>query len=292
MMKNLSLTLVLVLSIVFSDFARCEARIPTSEFARYAGIRVHYRNLGQGTSALILVHGWTCNSQFWNRSIGAFREYRVIAIDLPGHGQSDKPHIDYTANYFARSIEAVMRDASVDRAVLVGHSMGTPIIQQFYHLFPNKTLGLVIVDGSLLPVTQDAKAERVMASLRADYEGAATKFVDEMLQPIHDVKLRSEIRSMMLATPDYVGLSAVEGMMGEGARTYDKISVPVLAILADTGAWEPDTEASFRLIAPNLDFQMWPGVSHFLMMERPLAFNQYIRHFLSGNGLLRTADSE
>ncbi len=50
----------------------------------------------------------------------------MITVDLPGHGESDKPQIAYTMDLFARAVEAVMRDAGVDQAVLVGHSMGTP----------------------------------------------------------------------------------------------------------------------------------------------------------------------
>jgi pimeloyl-ACP methyl ester carboxylesterase len=73
----------------------------------------------------------------------------VIALDLPGHGQSDKPQIAYTMDLFANAIDAVMRDAKVERAVLVGHSMGTPVARQFYRKYPQKTLAIVIVDGGL-----------------------------------------------------------------------------------------------------------------------------------------------
>ena len=82
---------------------------------------------------------------FWRMQVPAFEtKSRVIAIDLPGHGRSDKPQIDYTMDLFARAIDAVLRDAKVDRAVLVGHSMGVPVVRQFYRKYPEKTRALVI----------------------------------------------------------------------------------------------------------------------------------------------------
>jgi pimeloyl-ACP methyl ester carboxylesterase len=78
-----------------------------------------------------------------------FGSLHLIAVDLVGHGKSDKPHVRYTMEVFARSIDSVLTDAKIKRAVLVGHSMGTPVVRQFLRLFPEKTAGLVIVDGAL-----------------------------------------------------------------------------------------------------------------------------------------------
>ena len=86
----------------------------------------------------------------------------MIAIDLPGHGQSDKPQVTYSMDYFARAVEAVMNDAKAKRAVLVGHSMGTPVARQFYRKYPQKTLAIVIVDGVLRPLGDKAMMDRMI----------------------------------------------------------------------------------------------------------------------------------
>ena len=124
-----SKTILLLSLLVLIVAARwVQGQTPKSEWAKYNGNKVHYYDIGnhKAKNALIFIHGWTCNADFWKDSYSAFPNYRVIAIDLPGHGQSDKPKVDYTMEYFARSIEAVMKKAKVQRAVLVGHSMGTP----------------------------------------------------------------------------------------------------------------------------------------------------------------------
>jgi hypothetical protein len=261
-------------------------RKPSSgRFADFNGVKVRYQSFGKGDEALIFVHGWTCNSDFWKAQFNLYGNRRVIAIDLPGHGESDKPETDYTMDFFAESIKAVMDEADVKRAVLVGHSMGTPVIRQFYRLYPKKVLGLIIVDGSLRSGTKE-QVEEFMTPLRTDYAKASVEFVDGMLQPIRDEKLKQEIRAAMLATPNYVGLSAMEGMINEKIWTNDKIDVPVLAILAESPWWKADEKEFFASIAPKLDFRMWQGVSHFLMMEKPLQFSQSVRFYLNKNKFL------
>lgn len=256
------------------------------KFADFDGVKVHYQSTGKGDEAIIFVHCWTCDAEFWRGQVSEFEDKRVITLDLPGHGRSDKPQIDYTMDYFARSIEAVMRDAKVKRAVLVGHSMGTPVIRQFYRIFPEKTLALVIVDGALRPMGTKAETEQFVAPLRADYKTQSAKMVDGMIASIKDEAIKSQIRTTMLAAPEFVGMSAMDGMNDEKIHAPDKINVPVLAILGESPYWAKDTEAFYRSLAPNLDFRMWQGVSHFLMMEKPQEFNQALRFFLNKNKLL------
>ncbi len=251
--------------LIFSVNAFSQIQMPKSNWAKFNNNKVHYTDVGnrKNKDALIFVHGWTCNADFWKESVNAFPEYRVIAIDLPGHGQSDKPKVEYSMEYFAKSIEAVMNKANIKNAVLVGHSMGTPVIRQFYRLYPKKTLGLVIVDGALRPMGTKTQVEQFTAVLRTDYKTNAPKMVDGMLMPIKDEKLKTSIRSAMLATPDYVALSAFEGMTDDKIWTTDKINVPVIALMAESPFWKPDTKEFYGTIAPDLDFQMWKGVSHF-----------------------------
>lgn len=270
----------------FAVFASAET--PKSRWAELDGNKIHYYDVGsrKNKNAIVFVHGWTCTADFWSESYNAFPEYRVITLDLPGHGQSDKPTANYTMEYFAKAVEAVLKKAKVKKAVLVGHSMGTPIIRQFYRLYPEETLGLVIVDGALRPFANKEQMAQFMALLRSDYKTQAPKMVDGMLQPVKDEALKKRIRDAMLATPDHVALSAMDGMADEKIYAPDKIDVPVLALMAKSPFWTPDVKEVYQSIAPDIDFQMWANVSHFLMMEKPKEFNEEIRKFIVRKKLL------
>src|SRR5258708_4946856 len=222
---------------------------------------------------------------FWSRQVPAFEgKIRVIAIDLPGHGLSDKPQVSYTMDLFARAIDAVMQDAKVDNAVLVGHSMGGPVIRQFYRKYPQKTLALVVVDGPLRSFGKKEEMERFIAPLRGPgYKEWADKFIDNMFGPSASAELRAEIKAPMLSTPQHVAVSAMEGMLDPAIWGDDKINVPVLAVM--TKNWPPDTEQFYRSLAPKLEYRLMEGVGHFLMMEKPGEFNETVRAFLTKNGL-------
>jgi pimeloyl-ACP methyl ester carboxylesterase len=295
---KITLTDVLAVALLFTAASVSDVRAYGAEKSlsaaesRYAMLdqsRVHYKSLGKGDRALIFIHGWTCDMSFWRLQVPAFADHtRVLAIDLPGHGQSDKPKADYTMDLFARAIDAVMRDAKVEKAVLVGHSMGTPVIRQFYRKYPQKTLALVIVDGGLRPFGKKEQMEVFLAPLRGpNYKEAAGRMIDGMVGPVKSAELRQQIKDSMLLTPQHVAVSAMDGMADETIYTPDKINVPVLAILAKSPFWQPDTEQFFRSLAPDLEYQMWDGVSHFLMMDKPAEFNDALSAFLVKKGLLK-----
>src|SRR5947209_9300966 len=260
-----------------------------SHFTTLDGARIHYVNYGKGSDALLLIHGWTCNLDNWRDQFADFaKRNRVIAIELPGHGQSDKPQTIYSMDLFARAVEAVMRDAKVKRAVLVGHSMGTPVARQFYRKYPEKTLAIVIVDGSLRPFGDKAFMDRLIAGFRGpNCRDAVGQMLTAISGPSLSADAKERIKASALSTPQQVLVSAMEGMADPSIWGDDKINVPVLAIMAKNPFYPPNVEESFRAIAPNVEFHMWDGVGHFIMMEKPQEFNASVLQFLDNNKLLK-----
>jgi pimeloyl-ACP methyl ester carboxylesterase len=260
-----------------------------SRFTTFDGARLHYVNYGKGSEALVLIHGWTCNIDNWRDQFPDLaKRNRVIAIDLPGHGQSDKPQLSYTMDLFARAVDAVLQDAKVKRAVLVGHSMGTPIARQFYRKYPDKTLAIVIVDGALRPLGDKAMMDKMLAGFRSpNYKDALAQLFAMMMGPKLSAEAKDRIRASYLNTPKHVLVSAMEGMADTSIYADDKINVPVFAVMAKNPFFPPDIEQQYRVLAPNLDFQMWEGVGHFIMMEKPKEFNEAVVVFLDKNKLLK-----
>ncbi|MEO7724263.1 MAG: alpha/beta fold hydrolase [Chthoniobacterales bacterium] len=94
---------------------------PSSHFAALDGIRVHYTNYGTGEKALLLVHGWSSDETVWKQQAPELaKSIRVITADLPGHGPSDKPEREYTMDFYAQALDAVLRDAGVKKATSSG----------------------------------------------------------------------------------------------------------------------------------------------------------------------------
>src|SRR5688572_26167661 len=118
-------------------------------FATFGTNKVCYAITGAGSNTVVLIHGWGGSKESWREQVSSLdRHYRVLAIDLPGFGKSDKPKTTYSMAFLADGVNTALQDVRVQKAVLVGFSMGSPVISAFYKKYPAKVAALVAVDGS------------------------------------------------------------------------------------------------------------------------------------------------
>jgi pimeloyl-ACP methyl ester carboxylesterase len=262
-----------------------------SHFAPFDGVKVHYESYGSGKEAVVFIHGWTCDLTFWRGQAPVYQSRRSLLIDLPGHGQSDKPKVAYPMEFFARGIEAALRDAGVERAVLVGHSLGGPIAYSFVRMFPGQVKAMVLVDATVGPEAANAR-ERAAQQLR--YQQRAQNLsgtvgeknflanVEAMFSPKTTSAMRAQIRAKMLATPEHVRVAAVTSPSElNPPPAGEMFGIPAIAIqAAQKGTLE--RAAAMRSIFPNLRLEQWEHSGHFLMMEDPARFNRSLEKFLAG----------
>jgi len=297
-MKTKFLTLIACLTLAVIGASLSVAQLPSkmmeldgvSMYARLDESKIHYKSHGKGDDAIVLIHGWGGNLELWNEHIAPLLKGRdrVLALSLPGHGKSDSPQTVYSMDYYARAVEAVMREAKVKRAVLVGHSMGTPIARQFYRKYPEKTLGIVIVDGSLRPFGDKKLMDGFLAGFRGpNYKEVGRQMFAGMAGPNLSPDIMTRVQTTFLNTPQHVLVSSMEGMADDSIWGADKVNVPVLAVMAKSPFWPPDTEQFYRGIAPKLDFVMWEGVGHFLQMEKPALFDDAVIAFMDKHKLMK-----
>jgi len=267
-----------------SGFART-----TSFFAKLDTNKIHYASLGSGSNTIVFVHGWAGSTDAWRLQVPALAsKARLIMIDLPGHGKSDKPRTAYTMDFFARAVDAILQDAKVDRAVLVGFSIGTPVISRFYRDFPAKVQALAAVDGSLrgFDATDEQKEQFIGPYRGAEYQEAAKKFIGAMFPNPGTAELRDRVLDDVVKTPQHVMVSAFEGMFDKAAWELKKIDVPLLVVNAKSPFWAEDYEPYVRKLQSKADYHVIEGAGHFLMLEKPAEFNAFLVEFLQKNGFI------
>ncbi|RJQ21728.1 MAG: alpha/beta hydrolase [Nitrospiraceae bacterium] len=293
--KIASVVTAALLLLSFCAFISCfdETR-STSSSSHYASlndIQVHYILKGKGDKTLLFIHGWSCDTTFWKAQIDFFKkDYRVIAINLPGHGKSSKPEIPYTFDLFADAVREVIDDAGIDKVFLVGHSMGYPVARHFIRKYPQRVSGLCIVDGAYfrVPSEPDKFAEwkkqidGYVQSLKSDNRKEfLNQFLASLFVEESPSELKAEIKAKMFSAPEHVANSAMEEMVRpENWKEYP-LNVPTLAVYAVSPDLPSDNEEYLRSLFPQMEYHQWDKVGHFVMMEQPERFNKLLSEYLS-----------
>jgi pimeloyl-ACP methyl ester carboxylesterase len=262
-----------------------------SRFAVVDGAKVHYKSIGDpgAKAAVVFIHGWSCDMTAWRAQVPAFEgKARVLVLDLPGHGRSDRPDVSYTMDRFASAVEGVMRDAGVERALLVGHSMGTPVARQFSRKWPAKTLGIVAVDGSLRNMFKDAAQAQTFLDrfTGPDFKAAMDGAAGFMVKPATPEPVKADVKRMFAGATQAVAVSAFKGMADPAIWTDDPIGVPLSVIVARGPNWTPDYFDYVRKLAPSAEIHEVPDAGHFVMMEKPETVNPLLVAFASKVGVV------
>lgn len=252
-----------------------------SPIASADGLQIAYSEAGDGDVAVVLIHGWMCDQSYWDEQVPFLAEhYRVVTIDLGGHGESGMHREGWPLAAFATDVEAVVKHLDLSPVLLVGHSMGGPVALQAAALLGDRVLGVVGVD-TLHNVEAKYDPEQVQPFLHAlenDFPTACEAFVRDMFTADADTELIDHIASDMCSGPSEVGSSLMRQFMDTDIDAIiAATSVPVRSINADK--WPTDVEVN-RKHAADYDVVIVEGVGHFLMMEKPATFNPILADVL------------
>jgi pimeloyl-ACP methyl ester carboxylesterase len=243
------------------------------------GISIHSTVRGSGTKTIVFVHGWTCDESSWREQVPYFeKNYRVITLDLPGHGKSGSPAKGpLTMELFAKAIEAVRVEAKAGKIVLVGHSMGTPVIRQYARMYPASVAALVPVDG-VLHLSGSPNAPNADRMRGPDGLKNREAMIRGMFGKSATPAIQDHILKMMLAAPETTAYQAMAATFAAPNWIEEKFTVPALGIYADHST--ANVPKYFKQIFPNGTAIEVPGTGHFVMLEKPAEFNKLLADFL------------
>jgi pimeloyl-ACP methyl ester carboxylesterase len=245
------------------------------------GVKLFYEDTGAGEPPLVFVHGWTCNHTYFAPQLEAFApDHRVVAVDLRGHGESDKPEATYSIKGFADDVAWLIGALRVRRPVVVGHSMGGAIVLQLAADHPELVAGAVMVDAA--PIGADVKpmiAAVVQAMTGSDHAASRAGFIDAALfSEFDDQARRARIVAEMASAPQHVAVSCFQALVDwDGEAAAKAVGVPVLHI----GASNPINDAAvLRALNPRIQTAQTAYAGHFNQLEVPEQVNPMIARFL------------
>ena len=243
------------------------------------GTQISYEVYGSGDPSLVFVHGWSCDSRYWKEQVPFFSEdYRIILIDLAGHGHSGMTREKYSMKSFGEDVKAVVEAAGCQNIILIGHSMGGPVIAEASRLMPGHVKGIIGVEtfeNIEYPFSLE-ELNAMMAPFRENFQAGTRQFVQQMLNPDTNPLLCEWIIADMAAAPQHVALSSMEESLlpfvtGEAAKIFDDLHIPVYVVKGDL--WPVDFEANRRHMHSFNAIEI-KSADHFLMMNKPDEFNK------------------
>jgi pimeloyl-ACP methyl ester carboxylesterase len=250
------------------------------------GVPIGYEVRGQGPTTLVFVHGWSCDRSYWRHQMDSLQgEYRVIALDLAGHGGSGKGRTAWNIPNFANDVAAVVRAADARNVVLIGHSLGGPVALEAGLLVPDRVKGVIGVEA-FYDGWADPGFTKIVDQLRPDFAAGTRAFIRKaMFLPTSPAPLADSIAEAMAATPPEIALPAIDSLLTWArdlqAATASALKAPTGLIMATGGRAGTAKFQRAREGRPSLGVEEVPGAGHFLMLEVPSAFNARLREMLS-----------
>ena len=239
-------------------------------------VHLEYRVYGHGEPAVMLVHGWACDANYWNAQLEPLKSrYTVVALNLAGHGGSESNRSDWSIANYAQDVAAIARQIPNHHIVLVGHGMGAVVALAATPLIGPRVTGVIAVDAlrsvGLPPLPPREVAARV-APFRADFVGTTRALVTSSLFPkAADALLVQKVAYDMSLEPPAIGVASLQQMLSmDTVPVLAQVHVPVYAINSDL---EPTDAARIRRSLPQFTLDVVPHTGHFLMMEAPARFN-------------------
>jgi len=246
----------------------------------FDGVKIRYDSIGNGNPALIFVHGWSNNRSIWDAQVSRFSEkYQVIAVDLAGFGESGNNRSDWTIENFANDIIAVADRLGLKQVVLVGFSMGGPVVIEAANKLPDKVAGVVLVDDM-----QNVEM-KIPAQMITQMDSI---FMDLVINPSKEKLVKGgfvknnpdSAFAHVLAMLDNPKIGWEESLIStlhwqneNCTEALSKLKVPVFAINSDH---RPTDVEAFRKYVPSFKANIIPNVGHVVMWDAPEEFNRLL----------------
>ena len=280
MIANLTKTYLLILIV---------AKIVEEKFLKIDGHKIRYLESGNSKNTLVLLHGLGASAERWLNVIPNFsKDYRVIVPDLIGFGQSDKPTVDYTPEYFSDFLEKFFAQTGISRLNLIGSSLGGQIAANYTSSHTGEIEKLILVSpaGAMTQSTPALDAY-VMAALYPNEQTAKNAFeqMEASGEEVPSEIITGFIERMQLPNAKLAFMSTVLGLKNSKPITtkLGSITIPTLIIWGSDDPVIPIIYSdSFISSIQDCRFFRMDGCGHTPYVQDPNTFSNKALEFLNG----------
>ncbi len=248
------------------------------------GVMINYYIKGSEKKALVFVHGYSCSSEYWWPQLEYFsKNYTTIAIDLAGHGKSGLNRKEYSMEAFGDDVKSVIEHLDLDQVVLIGHSMGGPVIVKAARSLGMKTRLIIGVDTFHDLTTEGIGGfarVAVNTMFQLFYDSMTEDSIDDFFIEKTDKDLEEWIRNDALKSPKNISQGTLDALLTMNyPESLSELSIPMIALNARSFR-ETKLDSNFD-VYEDLQIEFMEDVGHFIMLEKPDEFNKWLETKIS-----------
>lgn len=246
------------------------------------GVEIAYSVYGKGEPALIFVHGWGWDQSLWKGQAAKFSsKYKVVTLDLAGHGESGKKRKNFTIKDFGNDVVSVINKLQLKKVILVGHSMGGIINLEVYRQIKDKVVGIIGADTyQLFQKGENPKsAEDYLTTFKENYLGSVREYVRTLFLESADSALVEKMVKKMQKLPPEIGMDIFRNVYQYNSLQAATDLQP--RIIAVNGQKFKVKEAENIKILPNFSAKIIRGTGHFPMIEKPQEFDEKLQEAIN-----------
>lgn len=241
---------------------------------------------GKGETAIVFLHGWGGDREYWKNQVAAFAGgYTIVALDQAGHGESRTDRKDSTIGVLAGDVETVVKDLGLKRVILVGHSMGGPVALAAAKRLPGTIVAVIGVDTLH---NADAKfpaevADKLLAAIEKDFKGTIQAgFFTGLLPEKADPALAGWLATKAAGQNPKMAVALMREIFSlDTAKILREAKVPVRCINSGGGyAFFQATAVDVNKKYADFTAVSIDAVGHYPMLEKPDEFNRALRDVL------------
>jgi len=279
--KFLCLLAMLFASVAWAQESKVEKKI----IKAHDGLPIYCELRGQGDTALVFIHGWCGDHEYWKNQVEAFApNYRIVALDQAGHGESGKDRKEWKVADLAQDVETVVKELGLKRVILVGHSMGGPVALLAAKRLPGTVIA-VIGSDTLQNAEYKMPEDTVKGFLQmfeTNFKGTVSGMFGTMLNAKVDPELKKWLGDKAAKQDQKMAIDYMRDMTGQDTVVLFKEAKVPIRCINSAGGYQFFQPTNVEVNKKYGDFNVLTiaDVGHYPMLEKPEQFNQKLREVL------------
>jgi len=244
-------------------------------------VTIAYNQCGNGDTTLLFVHGWCINKEYWNdQSVYFCKRYKVVTLDLPGFGRSDKNRAEWTFEQYADDINEFIKTKKLKNVILIGHSMSGDILLLMDTKYPGSVIGIVGIDnlkkpGVKLSEEESRQVEGFFAMMDSSFSGTVEVYTKQNLfQPSADTSIVNRVVKDFKMNDSIIAMKVLRSLLDVSQKERGMMQLLTHTLyLVNSDGDTTHIDSLKKYCKASAEVVYVHGTGHYPMIEKPSDFN-------------------